>query len=243
MTIPRRHLGRGASAGPAGFPRPLYQGGSDGAACPAPASRGSWHRARHMPLVIDADLQHDEDAAIQDAGVAARWRSRPRGRQPLYRGRQLPRVLTGQRPASAHLPPKSPTACCGVKIADPMSGFFMIRRDRFRTIGAATLHARLQDPARYRRHRARRAAHQGNSPYTFGSRLHGESKLDSTVARDFLGSCWRSSPATWCRCAFSCLRWSGRPACSCISPRCSLRSRIFGLPFPEAHGLRARWSP
>jgi len=29
-------------------------------------------------------------------------------------------------------------------------------------------------------------------PYAFGSRLHGESKLDSMVALDFLAWCWRS---------------------------------------------------
>jgi dolichol-phosphate mannosyltransferase len=73
-----------------------------------------------------------------------------------------------------------------VKIADPMSGFFMIRRDRFEQLApqlstqgfkilldiVATAHGSLRVK---------------EIPYAFGSRLHGESKLDSMVALDFLG--------------------------------------------------------
>jgi dolichol-phosphate mannosyltransferase len=74
----------------------------------------------------------------------------------------------------------------GVSIADPMSGFFMIRRDKFEQI-APKLSTQgfkiLLDIV---------ATAQGELktvevPFTFGSRLHGESKLDSMVALDFLG--------------------------------------------------------
>jgi dolichol-phosphate mannosyltransferase len=74
----------------------------------------------------------------------------------------------------------------GVSIADPMSGFFMIRRDKFEQI-APKLSTQgfkiLLDIV---------ATAKGNLktievPFTFGSRLHGESKLDSMVALDFLG--------------------------------------------------------
>ena len=73
-----------------------------------------------------------------------------------------------------------------VEIADPMSGFFMIRRDRFEQV-APQLSTQgfkiLLDIL---------ATAQGKlriieMPYTFGSRQHGESKLDSMVALDFLG--------------------------------------------------------
>ncbi len=73
-----------------------------------------------------------------------------------------------------------------VEIADPMSGFFMIRRDRFEQL-APKLSTQgfkiLLDVV---------ATAEGDLrvievPYTFGSRLHGESKLDSMVALDFLG--------------------------------------------------------
>ena len=73
-----------------------------------------------------------------------------------------------------------------VEIADPMSGFFMIRRDRFEQL-APQLSTQgfkiLLDIV---------ASAQGKLrtieiPFTFGSRLHGESKLNSMVALDFLG--------------------------------------------------------
>ena len=74
----------------------------------------------------------------------------------------------------------------GVAVADPMSGFFMIRRDRFEQLApklstqgfkilldiVATAHGELKTV---------------EVPFTFGSRLHGESKLDSMAALDFLG--------------------------------------------------------
>jgi dolichol-phosphate mannosyltransferase len=74
----------------------------------------------------------------------------------------------------------------GVKVADPMSGFFMIRRDRFEQL-APQLSTQgfkiLLDIIATARGELRTV----EVPYTFGSRLHGESKLDSMVALDFLG--------------------------------------------------------
>jgi dolichol-phosphate mannosyltransferase len=74
----------------------------------------------------------------------------------------------------------------GVAVADPMSGFFMIRRDRFEQLApklstqgfkilldvVATAHGELRTV---------------EVPFSFGTRLHGESKLDSMVALDFVG--------------------------------------------------------
>src|SRR5215472_11968203 len=74
----------------------------------------------------------------------------------------------------------------GVAVADPMSGFFMIRRDRFEELApklstqgfkilldiVASAHGELKTV---------------EVPFTFGSRQHGESKLDSMAALDFLG--------------------------------------------------------
>jgi dolichol-phosphate mannosyltransferase len=73
-----------------------------------------------------------------------------------------------------------------VKIADPMSGFFMIRRDRFEQL-APQLSTQgfkiLLDIVATARGNLRTI----EIPYNFGARLHGESKLDSMVALDFLG--------------------------------------------------------
>jgi len=59
-------------------------------------------------------------------------------------------------------------------------------QDRFRTTGAAALHPGfkiLLDIVAT----ARGELRVTEIPYAFGSRLHGESKLDSMVALDFLG--------------------------------------------------------
>jgi dolichol-phosphate mannosyltransferase len=73
-----------------------------------------------------------------------------------------------------------------VQVADPMSGFFMIRRDRFEQL-APELSTQgfkiLLDVIATARGELRTV----EVPFTFGSRLHGESKLDSMVALDFLG--------------------------------------------------------
>jgi dolichol-phosphate mannosyltransferase len=73
-----------------------------------------------------------------------------------------------------------------VRVADPMSGFFMIRRDRFEQL-APQLSTQgfkiLLDIVATARGELRTV----EVPYSFGSRLHGESKLDSLVALDFLG--------------------------------------------------------
>ncbi|MDB5635225.1 MAG: dolichol monophosphate mannose synthase [Bradyrhizobium sp.] len=135
--------------------------------------------------VIDADLQHDESQlpkmlALLQAGEA-----------DLVVGS---RYIAGgsadsfnkQRAGASALATEVAKRVLRVKIADPMSGFFMIRRDRFEQL-APQLSTQgfkiLLDIV---------ATARGNLrvkeiPFTFGSRLHGESKLDSMVALDFLG--------------------------------------------------------
>ncbi|MGY2905470.1 dolichol-phosphate mannosyltransferase [Bradyrhizobium sp. URHC0002] len=135
--------------------------------------------------VIDADLQHDE---TQLPKMVALLRS---GEAELVVGS---RYIEGgsadsfnkQRAGASQLATEVARRVLKVEVADPMSGFFMIRRDRFEELAPqlstqgfkilldliATAHGKL------------RAV---EVPYTFGSRQHGESKLDSMVALDFLG--------------------------------------------------------
>ncbi|MEA2862095.1 MAG: dolichol-phosphate mannosyltransferase, partial [Bradyrhizobium sp.] len=135
--------------------------------------------------VIDADLQHDETQlpkmlALLQAGEA-----------DLVVGS---RYIAGgsadsfnrQRAGASALATEVAKRVLRVQIADPMSGFFMIRRDSFEELApklstqgfkilldiVATAGGELRVK---------------EIPYTFGSRLHGESKLDSMVALDFLG--------------------------------------------------------
>jgi dolichol-phosphate mannosyltransferase len=135
--------------------------------------------------VIDADLQHDE---TQLPAMLALLQG---GEFDLVVGS---RYIEGgsadsfdkQRAGASALATEVAKRVLRVKIADPMSGFFMIRRDRFEQLApqlstqgfkilldiVATAHGDLRIK---------------EIPYSFGSRLHGESKLDSMVALDFLG--------------------------------------------------------
>src|SRR6186713_2448448 len=135
--------------------------------------------------VMDADLQHDETqlpkmlALLQDgqADLAVGSRYVEGGSADSF---------NKQRAGASALATEISKRLLRVSVSDPMSGFFMIRRDRFEQL-APQLSTQgfkiLLDVI---------ATAQGNLrtveiPYRFGSRLHGESKLDSMVALDFLG--------------------------------------------------------
>jgi dolichol-phosphate mannosyltransferase len=135
--------------------------------------------------VMDADLQHDETQLPKMLSLLQG------GEAELVIGS---RYIEGgsadsfnrQRAGASAFATEVAKRVLGVKVADPMSGFFMIRRDRFEQLAPelstqgfkilldviATAHGELRTV---------------EVPYTFGSRLHGESKLDSMVALDFLG--------------------------------------------------------
>jgi dolichol-phosphate mannosyltransferase len=135
--------------------------------------------------VIDADLQHDETqlpkmlALLQDGEADLVIGSR-------YVAGGSADSFNKQRAGASALATEVAKRVLRVKIADPMSGFFMIRRDRFEQL-APQLSTQgfkiLLDVVAT----ARGELRVREIPYTFGSRLHGESKLDSMVALDFLG--------------------------------------------------------
>jgi len=134
--------------------------------------------------VMDADLQHDEALLPQmltalrapdcDLVVGTRYMEGG-GVGEWDESRQLSsRLATG---LSQRL--------LGVKLRDPMSGFFMIRREAFMgavhhlsTMGfKILLDIVVSSP---------RTLHFVELPYTFGLRHAGESKLDARVAWDYL---------------------------------------------------------
>jgi dolichol-phosphate mannosyltransferase len=135
--------------------------------------------------VIDADLQHDETQLPKMLALLQG------GKFDLVVGS---RYIEGgsadsfdkQRAGVSQLATEVAKRVLRVQIADPMSGFFMIRRDRFEQL-APQLSTQgfkiLLDIVATARGRLR----VKEIPFTFGSRLHGESKLDSMVALDFLG--------------------------------------------------------
>jgi dolichol-phosphate mannosyltransferase len=135
--------------------------------------------------VIDADLQHDETQLPKMLALLQG------GEADLVVGS---RYIEGgsadsfdrQRAGFSWLATSVAKKLLRVEIADPMSGFFMIRRDRFEQL-APQLSTQgfkiLLDIVAT----ARGSLRIKEIPYSFGSRLHGESKLDSMVALDFLG--------------------------------------------------------
>jgi len=135
--------------------------------------------------VIDADLQHDETQLPKmllllqggefDLVVGSR-----------YIDGGSAQSFNRQRAGASALATEVAKRVLRVEIADPMSGFFMVRRDRFEQLAPqlSTQGFKILLDVVATAHGALRIK---EVPYTFGSRLHGESKLDSMVALDFLG--------------------------------------------------------
>ena len=126
--------------------------------------------------VIDADLQHDETQLPKMLALMQN------GQAELVVGSRYVEggsadSFNKQRAGASALATEVAKRTLGVKVADPMSGFFMIRRDRFEQL-APQLSTQgfkiLLDIIASARGELRTV----EVPYTFGSRLHGESKLE-----------------------------------------------------------------
>jgi dolichol-phosphate mannosyltransferase len=135
--------------------------------------------------VMDADLQHDESL------LPRMLETLRRGDTDMVVGSRYiaggnAHVLSKRRSVLSRAAGSLTRALTRVELTDPMSGFFMMRRDRFDPI-AGSLSERgfkiLLDIVLSAKGRLRII----EEPYVFGSRLHGESKLDAQVALDFLG--------------------------------------------------------
>lgn len=135
--------------------------------------------------VIDADLQHDETQLPKMLLLLASDQAELVVGSRYIEGYKS-EGFNKQRAGASALATELARKALRVEIADPMSGFFMIRRDRFEQLAPKlSVHGFkiLLDVV---------ASANGNLraveiPYTFGERQHGESKLDSMVALDFLG--------------------------------------------------------
>ncbi len=179
--------------------------------------------------VIDADLQHDETQlpkmlALLQAGEA-----------DLVVGS---RYFNKQRAGASALATEVARRVLRVKIADPMSGFFMIRRDRFEQL-APQLSTQgfkiLLDIVVTARGNLRIK----EIPYTFGSRLHGESKLDSMVALDFLGLVLAKLTNDVVSLRFLLFAMVGSTGLFVHLAALFVALEMFDLPFPEAQACAA----
>jgi dolichol-phosphate mannosyltransferase len=134
---------------------------------------------------MDADLQHDEsilpdmlkmlqsDAA--DLVVGSRYVPGGSAESLAPTRSKLSRTATGMA-----------RRILGIEVADPMSGFFMLRRDKLdeiadelSTVGFKILLDILLT--------ARDGLRVAEIPYEFRERKHGESKFDTQVGLEFLG--------------------------------------------------------
>jgi len=187
--------------------------------------------------VIDADLQHDERqlpkmlALLQDAEADLVVGSR-------YIAGGSAESFDKQRAGISALATEVAKRVLRVKIADPMSGFFMIRRDRFEQL-APQLSTQgfkiLLDIVAT----ARGDLRVKEIPYRFGSRLHGESKLDSTVALDFLGLVLAKLTGDVVSLRFLLFAMVGSTGLLVHLAALFVALEVFGLPFPEAQACGA----
>ena len=187
--------------------------------------------------VIDADLQHDE---TQLPKMLALLQS---GEADLVVGS---RYIEGgsadsfdkQRAGFSMLATSVAKKLLRVEIADPMSGFFMIRRDRFEQL-APQLSTQgfkiLLDIVAT----ARGSLRIKEIPYSFGSRLHGESKLDSMVALDFLGLVLAKLTGDVVSLRFLLFAMVGSLGLLVHLVALFVALEVFNVPFPEAQACGA----
>jgi len=187
--------------------------------------------------VMDADLQHDETqlpkmlALLQDGQTELAVGSR-------YVEGGNADSFNKQRAGASALATEISKRLLRVSVSDPMSGFFMIRRDRFEQL-APQLSTQgfkiLLDIV---------ATAQGNLrtveiPYRFGSRLHGESKLDSMVALDFLGLVLAKLTNDAVSLRFLLFALVGSTGLAVHLATLFVALKLFNLPFAEAQACGA----
>ena len=187
--------------------------------------------------VMDADLQHDETqlpkmlALLQDGQTELAVGSR-------YVEGGSADSFNKQRAGASALATGISRRLLRVSISDPMSGFFMIRRDRFEQLAPqlstqgfkilldiiATAHGSLRTV---------------EIPYSFGSRLHGESKLDSMVVLDFLGLVLAKLTNDAVSLRFLLFAVVGSTGLAVHLATLFVALKLFNLPFAEAQGCGA----
>ena len=134
--------------------------------------------------VMDADLQHDEHLLLPMLTLMERDRPDLVAASRFLRGASVG-PLSRRRALMSRTANALSARLCGVRLSDPMSGFFMLRRSLFHEVypglsGHGT--KILLDIITA----ARRPVRCAELPLRFRERLSGESKLDAQVMWEFL---------------------------------------------------------
>ncbi|MSP95102.1 MAG: glycosyltransferase family 2 protein [Alphaproteobacteria bacterium] len=135
--------------------------------------------------VMDADLQHDERLLPKMLAILKQGQSDMVVGSRYVAGGSA-EGLSKTRGAMSRVATSIAHRWTTVRLTDPMSGFFMMRRDKFDPL-AASLSTQgfkiLLDIVITANGKLRIV----EEPYVFGTRQHGQSKLDAQVGLDFLG--------------------------------------------------------
>lgn len=141
--------------------------------------------AAPIVAIMDADLQHDEKILPQmlrairggaDLAVATRY----------IKGGSATEGFSPMRRWGSNLATRLANTFIGTKVSDPMSGFFMIRRQVIEG-NAATLAGEGYKLLVDILWTAGKSIEIAEIPYRFRKRQNGESKLDALVTVDYLG--------------------------------------------------------
>ena len=146
---------------------------------------GMLSSASPFVAVMDADLQHDEKVLPQ---MLTRLRD---GAADLVAGTRYVEggsagSFSARRGAMSRAATRLTHRLVGTNLSDPMSGFFMMRRDRFEELAPSLSPVGfkiLLDIAASGGERLSIA----EQPYVFGTRFDGESKFSAQIGVEFLG--------------------------------------------------------
>lgn len=145
---------------------------------------GMLSSAAPFVAVIDADLQHDETILPRMLARLTAGKADLVAATRYVEGGSAAGLAAG-RGAISRLATRLVHQLIGVSLSDPMSGFFMMRRDRFDAI------ADKLTPAGFKILLDIAATAENlriaEEPYAFSERRHGESKFNIQVGVEFLG--------------------------------------------------------
>jgi dolichol-phosphate mannosyltransferase len=142
--------------------------------------------------VIDADLQHDETILPEmlrraqsgdDVVIGTRYAG----------GGAMSGGLSATREKGSRFATQLATTLTGVNLSDPMSGFFLLRREIYEDVAPELsrdgfkILLDIVVTATHERRRSGGALKVGEVPYSFRARQSGESKMSPLVVIQFLG--------------------------------------------------------